>query len=104
MTTAEVQADGSFGDWPVDLNLVEMEMTRRLLNASHARRAKAAKGRRDPAGADANLFGAAGDRRTAGVPPASLLEAVRVVPTARMAPEDGDERHGGNDLAACHPQ
>lgn len=44
VTTAEVQADGSFGDWPVDLNLVEMEMTRRLLNASHARRAKAAKG------------------------------------------------------------
>ena len=44
VTTAEVQADGSFGDWPVDLNLVEMEMTRRLLAASHARRAKAAKG------------------------------------------------------------
>jgi hypothetical protein len=43
VTTAEVQADGSFGDWPVDLNLVEMEMTRRLLTASHARRAKAAK-------------------------------------------------------------
>lgn len=43
VTTAEVQADGSFGDWPVDLNVVEMEMTRRLLVASHARRAKVAK-------------------------------------------------------------
>ncbi|MBK7756300.1 MAG: AAA family ATPase [Deltaproteobacteria bacterium] len=43
VTTAEVQADGSFGDWPVDLNLVEMEMARRLLTAGHARRARAAK-------------------------------------------------------------
>lgn len=43
VTTAEVQADGSFGDWPVDLNVVEMDMARRLLIAGHARRARDAK-------------------------------------------------------------
>lgn len=39
ITQAEVQADGSYGDWPCDLTTTELDLTRRLLDASYRRRA-----------------------------------------------------------------
>ncbi len=39
VTMADVQADGSFGEWPYDLSTVELDLTRSLLVASHRRRA-----------------------------------------------------------------
>ncbi len=39
VTMADVQADGSFGEWPYDLSTVELDLTRSLLVASHRCRA-----------------------------------------------------------------